>query len=48
MGSDGFVFGRFHSLECHNYHIKTWKRCPYCATGSKPVPKCVIVERVNK
>lgn len=33
---------RLHSLEDHNYHIKRHKYCPYCATGSKPVPKAAI------
>lgn len=37
-----------HSLECHEYHMKTWGRCPYCNVGSRPVTKCVIVEKVNK
>jgi hypothetical protein len=36
-----------HSLECHNFHIRRYGRCPYCATGSRAVPKAVIVERLE-
>jgi len=38
---------RLHSLEVHNYHIKRYGRCLYCAFGSKPVPKAMIVDGIK-
>lgn len=43
-----YAAGRFHSLECHNFHIVRYGRCPYCAMGSVAVPKCLIVDKLNK
>lgn len=33
-----------HSIEDHNFWIRRNGTCPYCHSGSKPVPKAQIVE----
>ena len=40
--------GGLHSLEDHNFWILRNGVCPYCLSGSKPVPKCVIIEALKK
>jgi len=37
-----------HSIEQHNYWAERKRPCPYCLSGSKPVPKAMIVERLNR
>ncbi len=34
----------FHTNECHNFWIDRNKFCPYCNSGSRPVPKAAIDE----
>ena len=36
------VKSRYHSIEVHNYWTARNKKCPYCISGSKPVPKAMI------
>lgn len=37
---------KFHSIEDHNFWICRNKVCPYCRSGSRAVPKAMIVEGV--
>lgn len=37
----------FHSLECHNFHIRRYGHCLYCEQGSVPCEKSLIVERLG-
>ena len=38
---------KVHTIEDHNYWIDRQRKCPYCLIGSKPVPKCLVVEAVK-
>ena len=39
---------KLHTNEQHNSWIKQRGFCPYCKTGSKPVPKAMILELIGK
>lgn len=36
----------YHSFESHNYWIERNQLCPYCNSGSKPIHKSIIKEKV--
>ena len=35
---------KYHSIESHNFYAKRGYHCPYCALGSKYVPKARLEE----
>lgn len=38
----------YHSFEAHNFWITRHKVCPYCLLGSKPVPKAMIIDNLER